>query len=259
MQNSGVFDPLGCTGTEGCPRLLRPGLDYRLRRRLPRAADQGGELAQGTGFKEDGELKVHLKCFLNLGNEADADERMAAEREEVVVQPDLIHAQQLLPPARQSCLDAVLGSWRRHGGRLMRLGRRSAAQELLQRLRDSDDHGGRIDAQNAGQGARTFERQNARPRSDFDELFPVAANGIAGRAGVFYRFDWIGDAAHGKAFNLRQHLILFIEDGDVEGLHFAAQRILAPFADMAEEPAGKWAKESHLFVRQGKEKSLERS
>ena len=135
----------------------------------------------------------------------------------------------------------------------MRCGRRGVAVELLQRLRDSDYHGWRIGAQNAGEGARAFKRRNTRPNGDFDKLFSVAANGIAGRTGVFHRLDRIGDAAHGKAFNLCQHLILFIEDGDVEGLHFAAQRILAPAADMAEEPARKWAIESHPSVRQGKE------
>ena len=90
----------------------------RFRRRLFRVADQRPKLAQGTGLKEDGELKVHLKGLLDFGNEADADERMAAEREEVVVGIDVIDAEQILPHRGQSCLDAfAAGTWRgRDGG-----------------------------------------------------------------------------------------------------------------------------------------------
>ena len=63
----------------------------------------------------------------------------------------------------------------------------------------------------------------------------------------------IGDAAHGETFDLGQNLSLLIEDGDIEGLHFAATLIFLPGADVAVQARGKGAIDAHLAVGDGQE------
>ena len=68
---------------------------------------------------------------------------------------------------------------------------------------------------------------------------------------AFHDLFRIGDAAHGKAIDLSQHLALLVKDGDIEGFYLAA--VLLAGADVAEETSRKLVVDTHLPIRDGQE------
>ena len=72
-----------------------------------RFANHLSELAQRAGFEKHGQLEIHVIGLLDLRKQAHADQRVAAERKEVVVGVDLIDTEQILPPAGECRLNTL--------------------------------------------------------------------------------------------------------------------------------------------------------
>ena len=83
---------------------------------------------------------------------------MASEREEVIVEADLIDAEQFLPPASECRLNTL--RCRNGSGLGRRLTRRrwSAAFDCFERLRKDNDRGGRVRKQDARERSRALNR-----------------------------------------------------------------------------------------------------
>ena len=74
-------------------------------------------------------------------------------------------------------------------------------------------------------------------------LVPIGGGGLISGMAVAARacsLCGISDAAHGKAFDLRQQLIALIEQGDVEGFDVSMKHVLLPGAHVTEDPGRKW-------------------
>ena len=56
------------------------------------------------------------------------------------------------------------------------------------------------------------------------------------------------DSAHGKAFDLRQYLVILIEESDVESFDFSVKHVLLPGAHVTEHTGRKWTVDANLPV-----------
>src|ERR1700722_11208579 len=161
---------------------------------------------------------------------------MSSQTEEVVIQPCLFHAEQFFPPAGQRILPAF--TVRCGTGRRRRVcpwhWTYVALVEVCERLRDSEQRERSPGQKNARQSPRAVEWQYSRRIEDFNRLLPAAERSIARWRNLLGSLGGISNAAHRKAFNLRQHLVQLIEKRDVERYNLAMKHILPAGTDVAE-------------------------
>ena len=76
-----------------------------------RVTYESGELPHRTRLEECRKLKIALINLLDAGEQTDADQRVAAEREKVVVDSDGAHIQHALPDLHQFGFDLIARSF----------------------------------------------------------------------------------------------------------------------------------------------------
>ena len=90
------------------PRKPRPRAARRARRRLPRRAarldDHGRQLPHRRVVEDSGDRQIDADALLDPGEHLQREQRVAAEVEEVVVNPDPVDRQHLAPDRRQHFL-----------------------------------------------------------------------------------------------------------------------------------------------------------
>ena len=79
-------------------------------------AQDGGELLYIAGLEDGGEWEAFIENFLDAGEEADAEEGVAAEIEEIVVDADAAFSQDFLPYPDEAELELVAGGHEDAGG-----------------------------------------------------------------------------------------------------------------------------------------------
>ena len=101
--------PQRLNGNERRPTLRsygrRIGADFRSGRQF--AANELGEGGNGRVFEEGGERKLHPESFFHPREDADRDQRVAAEVEEVVVDAHAVDAEEVLPGISEHLLCRV--------------------------------------------------------------------------------------------------------------------------------------------------------
>ena len=58
--------------------------------------------AHCTCFKQNRKLEIDLKGLLDLGEQADTHQGMSTQGKKIIIQSNLLHAQELMPPGGES-------------------------------------------------------------------------------------------------------------------------------------------------------------